>query len=65
MGKKPRILEVVQESVNEIMRKRVPTNPVHVIGKVPPCLFHFMASTPEGQEIRLSKIGWLLAAVAH
>jgi hypothetical protein len=55
-GKIRRMDEVIHESTNDTMSKLAPTEPVHEIGKVLPCLFHFMASTPEDQEIRLSKV---------
>ena len=42
--------EVIQES------RMAPTEPVHEITKVLPRLITFMASTPEDQEIRLSKV---------
>jgi hypothetical protein len=48
--------EIVQESINETTRKLAPTETVNEIGKVLPWLFHFMTSTPENQEIRLSKV---------
>ena len=37
-------------------QKLAPTEPVQEIGKVLPQLFHFVASTPADQEIRLSKV---------
>jgi hypothetical protein len=55
-GKSRRMGEVIQESINDTTSKLAPTEPVHEIGKVLPRLFHFMASTPEDQEIRLSKV---------
>jgi hypothetical protein len=55
-GSKRRMGEVVTPSVNETTKKLAPTEPVHAIGKVLPRLFHFMASTPADQEIRLSKV---------
>jgi hypothetical protein len=48
--------EIVQGSVNETTRQLAITEPVSEIGKVLPRLFHFMASMPEDQEIRLSKV---------
>jgi hypothetical protein len=48
--------EVVTQSVNDTTQKLAPSGPVHEIGRVLPRLFHFMASTPEDQEIRLSKV---------
>jgi hypothetical protein len=53
---KRRMGELVQDSINATTRKLAPTEPVHEIGMVLPRLFHFMASTPEDQEIRLSKV---------
>jgi hypothetical protein len=47
---------VVWPSVNETTTPLAPPGPVHEIGKVLPRLFHFMAETPEDQEIRLSKV---------
>jgi hypothetical protein len=47
---------VVQQSIDETASKLAPTKPVHEIGQVLPRLFHFMASMPEDQEIRLSKV---------
>jgi hypothetical protein len=56
-GKKRQMGEVVQPSIDEMTNKPAPTKPVHEIGQVLPRLFHFMASsTPENQEIRLSKV---------
>jgi hypothetical protein len=51
---KRRMGETVAESVNDTTRKLAPQGPVHAIGQVLPRLFHFMASTPPEQEIRLS-----------
>ena len=48
--------EVIQESVNSTTQRLAPTKSVHEIGKVLPRLFHFIALTPEDQEIRLSSI---------
>ena len=48
--------EVIQESVNCTTQRLAPTEPVHEIRQVLPRLFHFMASTPEDQEIHLSKV---------
>ena len=55
-GQKRRMGEVIQESINVTTQKLAPTEPVKEIGNVLPRLFHFMASTPEDQEIRLSKV---------
>jgi hypothetical protein len=55
-GAKRKMGEVIQKSVNDTTQKLAPTEPVHEIGKVLPRLFHFMASTPADQEIRLSKV---------
>ena len=55
-GKKRHMGEVIQKSVNYTTQRLAPTEPVHEIGKVLARLFHFMALTPEDQEIRLSKV---------
>jgi hypothetical protein len=55
-GTKRRMGELIQDSINDTTRKLAPTAPVHEIGKVLPRLFHFMASTPADQEIRLAKV---------
>jgi len=55
-GTKRRMGDIMQESVNDTTRRLAPTQPVNEIGKVLPRLFHFMATTPEDQEIRLSKV---------
>jgi hypothetical protein len=55
-SKRRRMGETIQESVNDTTKKLAPSEPVHAIGKVLPRLFHFMASTPKDQEIRLSKV---------
>ena len=58
-GQKRRMGEVIQDSVNATTQRLAPTETVKEIGNVLPRLFHFMAhfmaSTPEDQEIRLSK----------
>ena len=54
-GEKHLMGEVVQEAANDTTRELAPTEPVQEIGKVLPHLFHFKASAPEDQEIRLSK----------
>jgi hypothetical protein len=55
-GTQRRMGEIVQESINETTRKLAPTQPVNEIGKVLPRLFHFMALSPQDQEIGLSKV---------
>jgi hypothetical protein len=55
-GAKRRMGELIQDSINDTTSKLAPTAPVHEIGKVLPRLFHFMASTPADQEIRLAKV---------
>jgi hypothetical protein len=55
-SKKRRMGEVIQDSVNDTTEKLAPSKPVHEIGQVLPRLFQFMATTPEDQEIRLSKV---------
>ena len=55
-GQKPCMGEVIQDSVNATTHRLAPTEPVKEIGNVLPLLFHFMASTPEDQEIPLSKV---------
>ena len=48
--------------VQSMGRKLAPTELVHKFGKVMPCLFHFIASTPEDQEIceQGQPLRWLL-----
>jgi hypothetical protein len=48
--------EVVADSVNDTTTKLAPQGPVQSLGQVLPRLFHFMASTPKDQEIRLAKV---------
>jgi hypothetical protein len=48
--------KVLQEAVNATTVPLAPRRPVQEIGKVLPQIFEFMASTPEGQEILLSKL---------
>jgi hypothetical protein len=55
-SKRRRMGEVVAESVNDTTTKLAPQGPVQSLGQVLPRLFHFMASTPEDQEIRLAKV---------
>jgi hypothetical protein len=55
-GAKRKMGEATQKSVNDTTQKLAPTEPVHEMGKVLPRVFHFMASTPADQEIRLSKV---------
>ena len=55
-GQKRRMGEVIQDSVNATSQRLAPIEPVKEIGNVLPRPFHFMASTPEDQEIRLSKV---------
>lgn len=58
--KKCQMGEVVQESVNDTTRKLVPTEPPQHIGKVLLRPFPLIASsTPEDQEIWLSKVDLL------
>jgi hypothetical protein len=47
---------IIQEAVNDTTVPLAPRTPVREIGKVLPRVFEFMASTPEGQEILLSKV---------
>jgi hypothetical protein len=47
---------VLQEAVNDTTVPLAPRTPVREIGKVLPRIFEFMAGTPEGQEILLSKV---------
>jgi hypothetical protein len=55
-GKRRRMGPVLQESVNDTSERLAPSHPVKELGKVLPRLFEFMASTPEAEEIRFSKI---------
>lgn len=55
-GKKRHMGETVQPSINESTNKLAPTKPVHEIGQVLPRLFHFVAATPEDQEMRFSRV---------
>jgi hypothetical protein len=55
-GKRRRMGEVIQKSINDTTTRLAPVEPVQEIGKVLPRLFHFMAATPADQEIRLSKV---------
>jgi hypothetical protein len=47
---------VLQEAVNDTTVPLAPRTPVRQIGNVLPRIFEFMAKTPEGQEILLSKV---------
>jgi hypothetical protein len=46
----------VAESANDTTTKLAPQGPVQSTGQAPPRLFHFMASMPKDQEIRLAKV---------
>ena len=48
--------EVIQESVNATTHRLAMTEPVKEIGNILPRLVHFMALTPEDQEIRLGEV---------
>jgi hypothetical protein len=48
--------KVLQEAVNDTTVPLAPRRLVREIGKVLPRIFEFMASTPEGQDILLSKV---------
>jgi hypothetical protein len=58
-AKRRKMGEVFGPSVNDTKEKLAPQGAVQEIGKVLPRLFHFMATTPEDQEIRLSKVDLL------
>jgi hypothetical protein len=58
-AKRRKMGEVVGPSVNDTTKKLAPQGPVQEIGKVLPRMFHFMVTTPEDQEIRLSKVDLL------
>jgi hypothetical protein len=55
-----RMGDVVAEAVNDTTKLLAPAGPVQEIRKVLPHLFHFLASTPKDQEIRLRKGAYLM-----